>query len=533
MLVHQNPRYLKQGKLKGERGGGGVRLRGQLFLLSILSALVLAGQLIPAVQAGEESHLAQDITADSPANGGDVLLDSLSSFEPGPGQAVIDPGNPNEETVTFNGIGTDPIRLFGVTRSAPLAHLQGAIVRPITESGSTQSSSTGSDPPEMDPDDHDTSQPTPSVSATTSEQSTANGSLQVTSNTPSSEPSGDDQAGSSASASSSCWSAGVMNCVPPECQVAINGSQEAADSNVVDVILACVRALGDDIDLGCSDPASCQQMIRDDLCILSSLFCELPPHIDVSALCDPYCSLPSAPHPSAYLQVGGKWIRIEDGSVVNGGTIAGGGGTCVTQSPLVIGADIGTGEDGFDIDWGFDDYCRIVFDFVGGGQPPLPTVDADTPLPGEFNDVGGETGSLGLCLLNGPCGDPIAYNAGVRLTMYEQYDKVATETIQRMTYTRSTYDNSAWEGRNDGGACTHSSFPGWHIKECTYHIDWQGPGVGMKRVGYYWNHAYTPIHYKATATYWTHPGGYHLLCSADGQWPRSWHGECEGYQKQQ
>lgn len=95
----------------------------------------VVGAIDPVGGASEPAHLSQAITAASPASGGDLLVDSIAAFEPGWGQAVVDPGTASEEILSYNGIGTDPLRLFGVNRENPVDHAEGAIVAPLGGDG--------------------------------------------------------------------------------------------------------------------------------------------------------------------------------------------------------------------------------------------------------------------------------------------------------------------------------------------------------------------------------------------------------------
>lgn len=65
-----------------------------------------------------------------------MLVDSVDSFEPGPGEAIIEPGTSNAEVFTYNGIAFNPSRLFGVDRPTRLDHPLGSVVQPSVTTGS-------------------------------------------------------------------------------------------------------------------------------------------------------------------------------------------------------------------------------------------------------------------------------------------------------------------------------------------------------------------------------------------------------------
>lgn len=242
--------------------------RGRLLFCG-LSLVMLTGQLMPVARANEgNAHLAREVSVEDPVNGGDLLLDGLKGFPPGPGQARIEPGTANEETIEYNGVGSDPDRLFGIERPTPLEHAEGADVVYVPPEG-TPESSPSADPGPASADGHDVGgHAGPSDPAQTTEtiDQAADGALagipSPESGSASSEP---PPTQTSANMDSTC----TAPCVPPECLPPI--------ADVVNFLVACTHA--DELlnPPPCADVTSCHDLIVQTLCPVSAIFCFLPP----------------------------------------------------------------------------------------------------------------------------------------------------------------------------------------------------------------------------------------------------------------
>lgn len=277
-----------------------MRSGGRVFLCVVV-VFALLGQLAPAGEASEGAHLAQDVTAASPANGGDLLLDSTSAFLPGPGVAMIDPGNSTKrETISYNGVGSHPPRLFGITRSQPLDHLTGAEVLPSDDdSARDPTSSNGSS-------DRAHTVPAPSSANPSARGSGPASDVNVPEDVPTSSQPVEVDAQSSSDSSVPSTQTGL-----PPCTIL----QNVTGKDICGMIT--LTSLCDLSALLCDIPP--------DLCAVSSLLCQIPPGpIDICPLltsilgrcdvvpstdvCDlsyPDCQVLPAPPPSTGVYVEG------------------------------------------------------------------------------------------------------------------------------------------------------------------------------------------------------------------------------------
>ena len=105
---------------------GGRRIAVFMVVLCLVTGLLPADPSALAQESG--SNLVQDVTSTDPADGGNLALESVGSFDPNGGEAVFEPGTADEETFTYGGVDGTQNLLVDVTRPAPRVHPVGSFV---------------------------------------------------------------------------------------------------------------------------------------------------------------------------------------------------------------------------------------------------------------------------------------------------------------------------------------------------------------------------------------------------------------------
>lgn len=107
---------------------GGRRNVGDVICLLVGITLVLqiTGLVIRDAAASEPAYTVEEITSETPADGGSLALTSVADFSPEGGVAVLEAGTSSEERISYTGVYVDANELVGVTRGSSIAHPAGA-----------------------------------------------------------------------------------------------------------------------------------------------------------------------------------------------------------------------------------------------------------------------------------------------------------------------------------------------------------------------------------------------------------------------
>lgn len=99
----------------------------------VLAATVGTNILVTPVTASDGGATVVDtITVEAPTNGGSLAVSDIGVFNPDGGTALIEPGTPSEESVTYTGVDAAVGSLLGLVRTAPRDHPAGAPISAST-----------------------------------------------------------------------------------------------------------------------------------------------------------------------------------------------------------------------------------------------------------------------------------------------------------------------------------------------------------------------------------------------------------------
>lgn len=139
-----NPCHLVR---NGADGKGDVLKRLAVAIVLILGVMVAGLPAASGQEGWEGSHLAEDLASEGTAVERLKLAD-VSSFHDDGGEAVVEPNTASEEQVTYGDVDRSSNELLGIERTAPVAHVEGAVIEslPLSEASPDPTSSPTPEP---------------------------------------------------------------------------------------------------------------------------------------------------------------------------------------------------------------------------------------------------------------------------------------------------------------------------------------------------------------------------------------------------